>query len=321
MHDRDRAEHGVIGGLAMKLVPREIRGDGLVEAIEYLESLQTTSTDDLPMRCERPIFLLSAGWRSGSTLLQRLICSDETTLMWGEPFGDRIPVCRLAASLAGFSETDPHNRYAIDEFSGEFSRQWVANLNPGFGPLRAAHLAYFEHLLSEPAAAAGFDNWGAKWVRLSGHHARYLRWLYPKSRIVFLVRHPLQAYLSYKKKRWYTIRPNHRVSGSVRFMAHWRFLANSFLSQAESVGALLIRYEDLVGNPETLDRLEAHLDIPIRREILSHPVGARRKEKLRICWWERLVAASLAGTACRSLGYVSTHFGNKGTDHTDAGAR
>ena len=34
---------------------------------------------------EEPIFLLSAGWRSGSTLLQRLIMSDSNVLIWGNP--------------------------------------------------------------------------------------------------------------------------------------------------------------------------------------------------------------------------------------------
>src|SRR6185312_12863121 len=34
-----------------------------------------------------PIFLLSAGWRSGSTLLQRMIMEkNHDILMWGEPF-------------------------------------------------------------------------------------------------------------------------------------------------------------------------------------------------------------------------------------------
>ena len=34
-----------------------------------------------------PVFLFSAGWRSGSTLLQRLITHGGEVMMWGEPFG------------------------------------------------------------------------------------------------------------------------------------------------------------------------------------------------------------------------------------------
>ncbi len=39
---------------------------------------------------ERPIFILSAGWRSGSTLIQRLIMSKERILIWGEPIIETV---------------------------------------------------------------------------------------------------------------------------------------------------------------------------------------------------------------------------------------
>ncbi|MBX3440551.1 MAG: hypothetical protein KF861_23880, partial [Planctomycetaceae bacterium] len=107
-------------------------------------------SDEDPI-CASPIFILSAGWRSGSTLLQRLLCSDSQTLMWGEPYGDRVPVCRLAATVAGLEHHDPHYGYSIEHFSGDLSQQWVANLNPGGDALRKAHRAYFETLFAEPA--------------------------------------------------------------------------------------------------------------------------------------------------------------------------
>lgn len=44
-----------------------------------------------------PIFLLSAGWRSGSTLLQRLIMSDARVLIWGEPYDE----CGLVQAQIG----------------------------------------------------------------------------------------------------------------------------------------------------------------------------------------------------------------------------
>ena len=36
----------------------------------------------------KPVFALASIWRSGSTLLQRLLCSDPDILLWGEPYGD-----------------------------------------------------------------------------------------------------------------------------------------------------------------------------------------------------------------------------------------
>ena len=46
---------------------------------------------------DAPIFLLSAGWRSGSTMLQRLLMSDPGVLIWGEPYDE----CGLVQALAG----------------------------------------------------------------------------------------------------------------------------------------------------------------------------------------------------------------------------
>ena len=45
---------------------------------------------------EQPVFVLSAGWRSGSTLLQRMIMeNNRDLLMWGEPF----PHCNIHDGL------------------------------------------------------------------------------------------------------------------------------------------------------------------------------------------------------------------------------
>ena len=49
-----------------------------------------------------PIFLLSAGWRSGSTLLQRLIMSDKNVLIWGEPYDECGQIQAMADTLKAF---------------------------------------------------------------------------------------------------------------------------------------------------------------------------------------------------------------------------
>jgi len=252
---------------------------------------------------ESPIFVFSAGWRSGSTLLQRLICSDERTLIWGEPFGDRIPICRLAAGVSGLSSDDPHLKYAIGTEAGDIANQWVANLNPGTDALRKAHLAYCEALFAEPARDRGFDQWGAKWVRLTAAHAGYLKWLYPRAKLLFLVRHPLNAYLSYKKKRWYTVRPTFPVDRVQRFMAHWSFLANSFLEELPHTQGLLLRYEDIVEDSAVLDDLDEYLGTTVNRNILARPVGARNKTGLKITAWERWVCRWLTGPVLAQFGY------------------
>lgn len=238
------------------------------------------------------------------------MCSDGTTLVWGEPFGDRLPISRLAATLSEFREGDGHLKYAIGDFEGELSQDWIANLNPGLNDLRAAHLTFFERLFAIPAAKRGFERWGVKWVRLSANDAWYLKWLYPDCRIVFLIRHPLDAYRSYRGKRWFTVRPHYVVNGIVRFLTHWRYLAESFAKEHENLRAFVVRYEDLVQDQDVLCRLSDHLDIRMDETLLKRPVGARSKNQPKVNWREKFICSWMTRKICNALGYSASESGS-----------
>ncbi|MDG2383414.1 MAG: sulfotransferase [Pirellulaceae bacterium] len=287
------------GGIIRRLVPREMRGEDLQQGVSNLESMGTD--EDYEMVCSSPVFLLSAGWRSGSTLLQRLICSDRQRLMWGEPFGDRIPICRLASTISGITKDDPHLKYSIQNMSGDLSQQWIANLNPGISTLRQTHMEFVEGLLGKPAKGLGFNEWGAKWVRLSAHHATYLRWLYPDSIFVFLVRNPLDAYASYKGKDWCAVYPHHQVRNAWSFFAIWAYLANTFLNHQLDSRSVLLKYEDVTAGGQAIEKLEAVIGMKIDSRVLSRRVGASGKTK--VSWYERRVCKIVAGDVSRRLGY------------------
>lgn len=288
--------------LSSFLIPRELRGENLSDAIDYLKSFNSTS-NSVTVISEAPIFLFSAGWRSGSTLLQRLVCSDNSVLIWGEPYGDRIPVPRMAATIADFNSNDPTIKYSIENLSGEMSEEWIANLNPGPGVLRSAHLSYFETIFAKPAQLKGYSKWGAKWVRLSAYYAYYLQWLYPRAKFVFLCRHPLSAYHSYKRKKWFSVRPTFRVNSVINFMMFWKYLAASFNKEIKNLNGMLIRYEDLVTDKEVLDRLSDFLSVQIRDDVLGNKVGSRNKKKLKINIFDKLVCRIIVSDIYQRLGY------------------
>ena len=145
---------------------------------------------------DSPIFLLSAGWRAGSTLLQRLIMSDPKVLLWGEPYDECGIIQAMSRTLKAFRSGWPPNDYY---FSGSkpASGDWVANFFPVPACLQRGHRAFFETTFAEPAKLTGAERWGIKEVRLNVEHARYLRWVYPNARFLFLFRNPLDAYRSY----------------------------------------------------------------------------------------------------------------------------
>lgn len=282
-----------------KIVPRELRQENLFDAVLFLNACEKQR--DHEIICENPIFIFSAGWRSGSTLLQRLVCSDASTIIWGEPFGDRIPIPRLAATIADFNATDPTLPYAIENMSGDLSRQWIANLNPGVDALYCAHLAYFENLFGKPAKKIGFDRWGIKAVRLSAYHAMYLKWLYPKAKFLFLVRHPLFTYQSYKDRRWYSIKPAHPMNNVLKFMVHWRYIAKSFCKEFKTVDAMFLRYEDLIQKNGVAGKVACFLDLIINHDTLKQKIGSKPKAKLN--WVDKIVCKLLTRDVCQVLGY------------------
>lgn len=250
--------------------------------IKQLQAQCPANSDD---DTEAPIFLFSAGWRSGSTLLQRLIISDSQVLMWGEPYDECGIIQAMAETNTAFRLNWPPADYFYNgNSSAELSSMWVANLFPSVEDLRKSHRAFFDTLFSVPAKKAGAKRWGIKEVRLGIEHCAYLQWLYPKARFVFLYRDPIEAYASYCRygRSWYNTFPDKPVFTPTTFGKHWRSLMEGFLREGKNVNALLIKYEDLIEGRTTLEALESHLDITIDRSVIKTKVGSSEQDGKKV---------------------------------------
>lgn len=273
-----------------------------------VEQLQRICPADSGQDDERPIFLLSAGWRSGSTLLQRLIMSDPEVLIWGEPYDECGLIQALAKSMRAFRRGWPPPDYFYDgRPSNQLTGEWIANLFPSLPDWRNSQRALFDSLFSDPARRAGASRWGIKEVRLDASHCHYLRWLYPKARFVFLYRNPLEAYRSYCRygRSWYDTFPDRPVFTPTVFGNHWRRLMEGFLEEAESLGAIVIRYEDIVSGQQSLMKLETHLGTHIDPNVLQTKVGSskRRGQSHPVNYIERWLLKRAVGPLAGELGY------------------
>ena len=255
-----------------------------------LEQIQSVNSDGaLDNDQEQPIFLLSAGWRSGSTLVQRLIMSDPRVLIWGEPFDECGMIQKLAETLTAFRPGWPPEDYFYDfhnvDSAQELSTEWIANLFPGLGELRRAHRKMFDSLFAETAKHTGASLWGIKEVRMDIEHAFYLRWLYPKAKFVLLYRNPLNAYQSYSRygRSWYDTWPDKPVFTPMAFGRHWQQILQGFIKESERLGGLLVCYEELVQGGEQLDRLENYLGIQINHKLLEKKVGSSELSSGKAC--------------------------------------
>lgn len=243
---------------------------------------------------ERPVFLLSAGWRSGSTLLQRMIMAhNEDILIWGEPFAHSNLHDGLLNQFRAFTREWPPDSFFLSKMNaGRMSDTWTANLYPDVEYLFDAHRSFYSRLFADPAAQAGRSSWGFKEVRLTIDHATYLRALYPRCKIILLYRHPYDAYMSYREwgLRWARNWPNF-VSTPYAFARNWAHMTRGYLDGHTRVDAILIRYEDL-DNAADVERLESYLGWPVPRssemrrigrvESSPPPTPALRQERLPV---------------------------------------
>lgn len=255
-----------------------------VEAVPSLAEVVSSIASTWPKPAsdsDPPIFIVAAGWRSGSTLLQRLVMSSGEALIWGEPYNRCAYVQRLSESLVSlFGDYDlDGNVLARSCEAAGLDDEFIANLYPEREELLAAHRAFFSQLLAVPARERGYPRWGFKEVRLRPPHWRYLQQLFSNARIVVLVRHPYDAYRSYSVfPTWYEQWPETPVFTPGEYGELWRDITSGGLEDSEQETVLTVRFEDLTDAEEretTVKQIEAHLGVEIRREVFDQKVHGR----------------------------------------------
>jgi Sulfotransferase family len=279
----------------------------LTKSIELLDARASNPADEA-RETESPIFLLSTGWRAGSTLLQRVLVTDPRLLLWGEPLGEMTIVSRLAEMISG--SISARNlmlwKEQQDPSSTALSTSWVANLYPTSSDFRSGVRSLFNQWLREPALQRGFARWGFKDVRLGATEAILLHWLYPKAKFVIISRHPYDSYRSLADSGWgqvYDRYPDVSVDSAVSFARHWNRLAVSWSHLGPEFPLIHMKYEDLIAGKVDFRSLESWLGIEIRESVaLSASVGGTAK-RARLSWYERLIVAREASEGMLALGY------------------
>ena len=289
------------------LLPPEIYDAHHVsEAVTAIQQ-RWADAQDMPDHECSPIFIFSAGWGSGSTLVQRIVMSSREVLVWGEPYDRAAPVHRVSSTLSSIAhDWPPQSHFSSIESLDSLSKSWVANLAPPITSMRAAHLAFFNAFLGLDGKQCEAARWGLKEVRLTIDHARYLRWLYPNARFLFVYRDLLPGYLGCRRLNWYSVWPNYRATHILRFAHHWQHLVNGFIDGYKDVDGMLIKYEDLVSGRLPLETIRDYINVSsIDMNILNKKVGARSASRTPLILPERILLNSVAGKTRRRLGYCS----------------
>ena len=285
-----------------------LRDQRILAAIAALDA-HGASRGELPD--DQPIFVCSVGWRSGSTLLQRLLMTDPQVLVWGEPM-DRIAVLdRLVDLVSGIGPDWPApDHYYSRRGPVDLTRHWVANLAPDPADFRAGLRGLLDGWLAAPARRRGFARWGVKEVRWSGDQARLLKWLYPDARFVLLVRHPVLAYLSVREWAlsgggdglWIRL-PDRHVGDLETFARFRNALAVSWTAAATDLSAVVIRYEDMVAGRVDFAAVGASLGLSLAPETALRARVGGSSAGMAISPEERDRVNALTAAGRRLFGY------------------
>ena len=260
-----------------------------------------------------PVFLLSAIWRSGSTLVQRLICSDPDIFLWGEPYGDAGIIPHLNQSArALLREGWPHQMHYLTPEDPEAAaiikephKFWIANIYPPVHYIRKSYRDMLDTLFVQSLETLNRKRFGIKEVRYDGEVAQFLQWLYPDAQFVFLCRNPYDAWASYKGAMWYYQWPKVLVKDVMLFAKLWRHNFESFLSFRGDPNAQFLFFEDLMANPEThLSNLEEHCNIKIDRATLDIRIRGIKKPIHKPTPKEEQVIKKICGTLAEPFGYL-----------------
>jgi Sulfotransferase family len=295
------------------LVPEAMKDAGNLAG--RLDDIATRFPEQVGTSDAEPVFVFSAGWRSGSTLLQRVLMSSGEIMVWGEPYSRANLTGTLLNQFRSFTVDWPRDYFFADTFSAELSEEWVANIYPSVSVLIGTHRNFFINLFETPAHAYGRARWGFKEARLGTEHARYLKFLFPKARFIFLYRNPYSAYKSFRHyiKGDFVEWPSRPVVGARSFARVWRELVTDYAENAPALGGLLIAYEQFLKDPaiheQVCDYVGARLKLP--RELSVIPAHGQKDKSESwqpendLYWWEKTILR-------RELGATATRFGYNG---------
>ncbi|MGZ8749097.1 MAG: sulfotransferase, partial [Mycobacterium sp.] len=192
-----------------------------------------------------PLLVLAAGQRCGSTLVQRLLCSHPRVRVWGEHAGALRQVLTAAQRLRLWS--DSRGMAGRRELESAGYNGFIANLTPQRSQINKACVDFVETLFAAPARDEGRPVWGFKEVRYGLPDVLLLRDLFPRLRVVLVVRDPRDVLRSLDE--WENLGGWNRVN-TEESLRNWHQVAGSFVGSDTDPHLLSfilrVRYEDLV---------------------------------------------------------------------------
>lgn len=272
-------------------------------------------TSSVPHRAPSrpPVFVLTAGWRSGSTAVQRLIVSGGEAFVWGEPFQTSRLLARLDRIARESTVADGASPRLIrtEEFKTALALEWLATTNPEVEYLMTGVRDLLQAAYWTPLMATSFATWGVKEVTLTPAQIRFLLALFPDAHFVCIVRNPVDAYDSFRDFVVRGVTPSGRpdsqltwTRGPASYARVWRGMARTLREAQGQKNVSVFRYEDINGRPEFPDILGQALSMKLDPAAWSARVGGARHRSSALARAEGAIVHRLTRTESAMWGYA-----------------
>lgn len=264
----------------------------------------------------RPVFILSSIWRSGSTALQRTLVTDPSIQIWGEPYADTNLLPALTQSALALTQPNwPREGHFLNHKKVHDNPEqfFIANWYPPMKAMVEAHRAMLDRLFQQSAHEMGKERFGIKFVRISLNELYYLQWLYSDAKFLILVRNPWDCWRSYKGYEWIYRWPKGKVTSVQHFAKLWEKQTRGLLSHPQTDLVKVLRYEDFLQNDFNWGQLREFCELPnIRKDALEHRISGVNTPPQPITDADCLNISQICGSLASQLGYR----GLKDTDTT-----
>jgi hypothetical protein len=209
-----------------------------------------------------PIFIFSSGQRTGSTLLQRFLCSHPDILIWGEHDGTLAPVL---AGLDRFVQWDEmFGKQQRETFLAQGVNNFIPNMTPPRERIVQAQEQLIRNLWQAPALELGKSIWGFKEVLYGADVATSLHLLFPTARVIYLTRNIFEVFISLVHEERVPAKMQPHVptaqlwtrERTLECVDTWIRVNNSFLNSSllHEDWVYWVKYEDLVEDREAANR-------------------------------------------------------------------
>lgn len=249
-----------------------------------LSEVLPATTSDVSRPGRPPVFVLSAGWRSGSTAVQRLIVSGGEAFVWGEPYPTGRLLARLTRMAAEATAADNGTERVLvpEDVDRSLSQRWIAISNPPSSAVVQGVRAMLESTYWPPVADSEFTTWGTKEVALTRMQIDTLALAFPDAHFVCVVRNPVDAYRSFRRFVVSGVTttdspssPLRRVAGPRAYGQVWRDMAETFRQRQSDPRFHVYRHEDIAGQKSFPADLGRRLDMRLDPGAWSSIVGSR----------------------------------------------